>query len=134
MEKKTCKTTCIICHKPFSYAKEDGEQTMCRECMEKKFRKEHTYTCKKCGKQFSMSRDEVAFFEKNGLYMPKHCPDCRAASRLAAQTKKRETCKDCGKEFIITVGESQWYRRMGLEMPLRCPDCRQARKTRQDKS
>lgn len=41
--------------------------------------------CKDCGKEFELSKDELAFFYKKGLQPPKRCKECRAKNR-----KKRE--------------------------------------------
>lgn len=35
------------------------------------------HTCKDCGEQFFMSRDEVDFYKRKGLHVPKRCKACR---------------------------------------------------------
>lgn len=41
--------------------------------------------CKDCGKEFELSKDELAYFYKKGLQPPKRCKECRARNR-----KRRE--------------------------------------------
>lgn len=38
-------------------------------------------TCKDCGRTFFMDYNEVMFFERNQLRVPKRCPECRAARK-----------------------------------------------------
>lgn len=128
MKTKTAKTTCAICHKPFSYNPAEGEQTLCKSCLSKRWDDEHTFVCKTCGRKFRMEPGEVRFFESHEMAFPKNCPDCRAAKKLAAQTKEKRACKSCGKEFVITVGESQWFREKGMELPVRCSECRRTKR------
>lgn len=36
-----------------------------------------SHICKDCGEEFFMDYDEVHFYEKKGLYIPKRCKACR---------------------------------------------------------
>lgn len=39
------------------------------------------HVCKDCGHTFFMDYNEVMFFERNQLRVPKRCPECRAARK-----------------------------------------------------
>lgn len=43
--------------------------------------------CKDCGSYFELSDRELAFYQRNKLFLPKRCPYCREARK---STKKSE--------------------------------------------
>lgn len=42
---------------------------------------DQTITCTDCGKQFTFTDNEQAFYESKGFSNPGRCPDCRAARK-----------------------------------------------------
>jgi hypothetical protein len=40
-------------------------------------------TCADCGEPFTITAGETSYYARRGLVLPKRCPDCRAARRLA---------------------------------------------------
>lgn len=49
------------------------------------------HVCKDCGHTFFMDYNEVMFFERNQLRVPKRCPECRAARK----ERKNAYAVDC---------------------------------------
>lgn len=63
-----------------------------------------TITCTTCSKEFTMSDEEIAYFEKMGYQNRKHCPEC-SAKRKAERSAPRElveiTCSQCGQKANV---------------------------------
>lgn len=43
-----------------------------------------TRKCSQCGREFTLTDSEIAFYNKKGLHLPKRCKDCRAANKAAS--------------------------------------------------
>lgn len=86
-------------------------------------------TCKECGREFTFTASEQAFYDEKGFQnAPSRCPECRAARKQQSRNGShapREmfaaVCSACGAEtqvpFRPTPGK-----------PVYCRDCFQARK------
>ncbi|MBP5256255.1 MAG: zinc-ribbon domain containing protein [Clostridia bacterium] len=78
-----------------------------------------TIRCKDCGKEFTFTADEQAFFAEKGLQnMPKRCRECR---RIKKESPKRHelytvTCAKCGKEAHIPFEPKE-------DRPVYCSEC-----------
>lgn len=62
-------------------------------------------TCKKCGKEFWVIKQEQEFLNKMGLPTPTQCPTCRQERRLKDRGERnlyRTTCQNCQKNIIVT--------------------------------
>ncbi|MDQ5922566.1 MAG: hypothetical protein QG644_274 [Patescibacteria group bacterium] len=63
-----------------------------------------TRECKKCNKSFSMDKDELGFYQKMNVPIPKVCPDCRfvmkALFRNETTLYSGRKCDLCGKSII----------------------------------
>ncbi len=62
-------------------------------------------TCKNCGKDFWVIKQEQEFLQKMNLLMPSECPSCRQSRRLKDRGERnlyRTTCQQCGKNIIVT--------------------------------
>ncbi len=62
-------------------------------------------TCKECGQGFSISSEDLEFYEKLGAGEPNCCPSCRQQKRLAFRNERnlyKRKCDMCGKS-IVTV-------------------------------
>lgn len=47
-----------------------------------------TFKCADCGKEFTFTAGEQAFYVEKGLHEPKHCPDCRKARKEARKARR----------------------------------------------
>lgn len=47
-----------------------------------------TLKCADCGKEFTFTAGEQAFYAEKGLHEPKHCPDCRKARKEARKARR----------------------------------------------
>lgn len=55
--------------------------------------------CKQCGKNYKVAEPELRFYRKNGVPVPRHCPDCRHRARMNHRSPRRlipRTCAHCG--------------------------------------
>lgn len=62
-------------------------------------------TCKKCGKEFWVIKQEQEFLRKIGLPLPDNCPSCRQERRLKDRGERslyKTTCQSCGKNIVVT--------------------------------
>jgi predicted RNA-binding Zn-ribbon protein involved in translation (DUF1610 family) len=80
--------------------------------------------CRECGKEFTLSDEQVNFYTEKGMNIPTRCEDCRRKKRML----EHMSCKDCGKVFTINGLEIEFYERQGLQLPKRCPECRKRRR------
>jgi len=55
-------------------------------------------TCRRCGKEFVLSRAEQEFYEMKGFTLPTHCKACRSAKQAQPQSS-RLACARCGTEL-----------------------------------
>jgi CxxC-x17-CxxC domain-containing protein len=64
---------------------------------------EHAGKCgHQCTEAFKITRDELGFYKRMGISIPKLCPNCRHFGRLAKRTPIKlfdRTCAKCGKEI-----------------------------------
>lgn len=83
-------------------------------------------TCKKCGKQFSISSKQQRWFEHRSLALPTHCSTCiEKSNREKSNRIEYATCKTCNGVFGMNALEIEWYLKNGLMIPKRCPECRE---------
>jgi hypothetical protein len=48
------------------------------------------FVCKECGKPFNMSPKEQEFFISKHLELPKRCPECRKARKVAREEAEKQ--------------------------------------------
>lgn len=78
--------------------------------------------CEGCRKNFKIVPQELDFYRKQGVIIPRFCKDCRHLRRLSMRNPmklRRDTCRKCGVEVDTTYPESG-------EMRLYCEECYQA--------
>ncbi len=77
-----------------------------------------TLVCVTCGKEFTFSAGEQAFFAEKGLMNePKHCKACKDARK----GKHDAVCAECGKACKVSFEPSG-------DRPVYCNECYAARK------
>jgi len=62
-------------------------------------------TCKRCGQEFKIIKQEQAFYDKMGLPQPDNCPFCRQELREAQRNERKfykYACAKCGKDMVTT--------------------------------
>ena len=74
----------------------------CSECREKR-KKMVKFTCIDCGKDFYLSETNVEFFKKNGLFIPKRCPDCINDKKEFQKAREAKKAKEAD---VNTVSDS----------------------------
>ncbi|KKQ24496.1 MAG: hypothetical protein US40_C0003G0035 [Candidatus Roizmanbacteria bacterium GW2011_GWC2_37_13] len=77
-------------------------------------------TCKTCGKEFWVIKQEQEFLAKMNLHHPSSCPGCREARRLADRGERqlyRTKCQNCQKDVIVSYNPETEKRR------ILCKDC-----------
>ena len=47
--------------------------------------------CKDCGSYYELSDRELAFYQRNNLFLPKRCPECREARKAEKKVANRDT-------------------------------------------
>lgn len=68
--------------------------------------------CRLCGKEFTFTEGEQAFYLERGYRPPEYCPDCRDARRAVKAKRELEsapasrelfaaTCSVCGKQTTV---------------------------------
>ncbi len=95
-----------------------------------------TLSCRDCGKDFTFTASEQAFYAEKGFENePSRCPECRAArkqqrngnQRSTAQTGQRAmyraVCSDCGQETQVPFQPSG-------NRPVYCRDCFSQKRSR----
>ena len=45
--------------------------------------------CKDCRNEFTLTDGEIAFYEKNGLFKPRRCSECREKRRNLKKEEKK---------------------------------------------
>jgi len=53
--------------------------------------------CSSCGKNYRIIKQELAFYRKFGIPVPRKCPGCRHTERVAFRSPMRLTLRDCNK-------------------------------------
>ena len=84
--------------------------------------------CKDCGKDFTFTADEQAFFAEKGLQnTPKRCRECRKAKKETPKRRELYTavCAGCGKEARVPFEPKQ-------DRPVYCAECFASMKQYQD--
>ncbi len=73
----------------------------------------HTKTCARCGGEFGLRAEDLAFYEKIKVPPPTWCPDCRARRRMLFWNQvnlfRKKEAKE-GKEIFSTYPESSHIR------------------------
>lgn len=80
---------------------------------------EKVLTCQTTGKNYKILPQELRFYKKFKLPVPRICPDARYAQILALRNPKRlinDTCSDCGKSIKTTYPKE-------LNYQIICEDC-----------
>ena len=78
-----------------------------------------TKTCKNCSANFTITPDDVAFYEKIKVPAPTWCPECRLKRRLAQRNERslyKRTCDLCGASIIAMYSPNKPYK-------VYCPPC-----------
>lgn len=87
-------------------------------------------TCRDCGKNFTFTAGEQAFYASKGLSnTPGRCSDCRAARRSQSNNSQRApreqyetTCSACGNPTVLPFVPRD-------ERPVYCSDCYQTQRS-----
>ncbi|MFH0773739.1 MAG: zinc-ribbon domain containing protein [bacterium] len=61
-------------------------------------------SCKTCGKEFWIIKQEQEFLQKMSLPLPTNCPGCRELRRIKERGERnlyRTTCNTCKKSIIV---------------------------------
>lgn len=58
-------------------------------------------SCKQCGKDFTLSEGEIAFFKSKGLSLPKRCKDCR--KKNSSKNSKKSNINNFENKPVDTV-------------------------------
>jgi hypothetical protein len=53
------------------------------------------FACQQCSKNYRIIPDEMAFYERMGIPLPRLCPDCRHARRIAARGPNKLWPRKC---------------------------------------
>ena len=81
---------------------------------------DQTITCKDCGKEFTWSKEEQAYYSEKGFKnVPQRCLECREKARgkrEASQPKFNITCADCGKKTEVPFEAEK-------NQPIYCQEC-----------
>ena len=79
-----------------------------------------TLVCKDCGKEFTFTAGEQAFYAERGFENePQRCKPCRDARKNQAKGTKEyftTTCANCGKEARVPFKPRE-------DRPVLCSDC-----------
>jgi CxxC-x17-CxxC domain-containing protein len=90
-------------------------------------------TCSDCGREFTFSGEDQAFFQERGYSAPKRCKTCRQAKKneqsggggggyqRSESQGTTVTCSSCGKQTTVP------FEPRG-DRPVYCQDCYNARK------
>ena len=63
--------------------------------------------CENCEKNYKIINQELNFYRKMGLPIPRFCPECRHKNRFAQRNQMKiftRKCDDCGKEINSSYG------------------------------
>lgn len=91
---------------------------------------DRTLTCRDCGKEFTFSAGEQAFFAGKGFTNdPARCPDCRTARRgggsssrsTAPRMQYEAVCASCGQATTVPFVPRE-------DRPVYCNDCYQSQR------
>lgn len=61
--------------------------------------------CESCSKNYRIIQQELEFYRLKKLPLPRTCPDCRHAKRIALRNSRKlyeRSCDSCGKDFETT--------------------------------
>ncbi len=75
--------------------------------------------CTACGTQFTVEPDDLSFYEKIGVQVPRMCPPCRAQLRLVFRNERvfyKRKCDKCGEEMVSIYSPNKPY-------PVWCYEC-----------
>ena len=77
--------------------------------------------CKQCGVEFTLTQDEIAFYQSKNLHIPKRCEKCRMENRAGGKTGQVIKAYDAGKSdkkkvwiavaavlLLLAVGIAGW--------------------------
>jgi len=75
--------------------------------------------CKHCKKDFAVTADDLRWYEKFGVCIPKLCPQCRAQRRLVFRNERsfyKRPCDKCKKDVVSMYSPNKPY-------TVYCHDC-----------
>jgi hypothetical protein len=75
--------------------------------------------CQKCNQNFTITPDDISYYEKIGVVRPELCPLCRAQLRLNFRNERvfyKRTCDKCSKDTISMYSQNKPY-------PVWCYEC-----------
>jgi len=88
-------------------------------------------TCNDCGREFSFSSEDQAFFQERGYSTPKRCKTCRQAKKneqaggggsyRSESQSTTVTCSACGKQTTVPFAPRG-------DRPVYCQDCYSSRR------
>lgn len=68
-----------------------------------------TLACVKCGRNYKILNQELTFYNKLGLPLPRVCPMCRHIERLRLRNPRKlyeRTCSSCNKKMVSTYSKT----------------------------
>ena len=71
-----------------------------------------TQECKKCKQKFILEKDDLSFYEKMKVPIPKICPDCRFKMRAVFRNERtlyKSSCGLCGRSIITMYNPNSHY-------------------------
>lgn len=81
--------------------------------------KSMTKSCKKCGKEFLIAKQEELFYEKKALPLPFECPECRRNRRRDMRNVRKLYPRKCDKcEVSLQSSYAE-----GGSFPVYCEKC-----------
>ncbi len=69
-------------------------------------------SCQKCRSNFSITSDDISYYEKIGVNHPNLCPECRAQLRLSFRNERafyKRVCDKCKKDVVSMYSPSKPY-------------------------
>lgn len=75
--------------------------------------------CQNCNQEFFIEEDDLPFYKKFGVSLPKMCPLCRAQRRLAFRNERvfyKRPCDKCKKDVVSMYSPNKSY-------PVWCYEC-----------
>lgn len=66
--------------------------------------------CSECGKNYKITNQELAFYIKIGVPIPRKCPDCRHEERIKLRNPQKlwkRACQNCKEELLTSYEDSK---------------------------
>jgi len=77
--------------------------------------------CKKCGNDFLIIDQEIAFYKEKDFPLPEECPKCRRERRISWRHEREfygYNCDKCGKDIVVAFNPPK-------DQDIYCKECYQ---------